>query len=579
MDEIIYLEPDEEITSVIDKLKALEGSQKSVSLVIPKGAAIIQSVVNLKLLQKEGVSLGKDLSIVTQDRIGRNLASQAGFTVFDNINSHNPIMEPTVPQPKTEEVIELDLTGKKEEEEKVPEGLAVHRYDDSQKVLAKEVAPIEEPKFEPVKKPVEETPIHHGAIGTGNYIPSRDHKTSGHVAKATSSDGVPLFKAGKSNGMSAKKKKIIAIVIGALLVIGGALFYIFYPKAIITMKVKSTLLEKEVEVIVDNNINDPDETRFAVPGELLESEQQGGKKYPTSGKKDVGEKARGTVTISNGSGDSQKVSAGHDLKADSGLIFKTSADVTIPGATVGGGGGIIPGKADVQVEATESGDKYNIGPASFSMSGNLLSGKSANPMSGGSSKQINIVSQNDINSAKDDLKNNIAATTHEDLKKKAGANKIYDSSIVDEIISEETDKKAGDEADEFEIKIKVKSSVISFNEEQFRAMVVKILEKGIPSDQMLSLKPSDEVVTSGSDTSIKEGILKIKGTVKTHTIVKMDINQIKDAVKGKNRVDAENILKAMKDVEKADIALDPSWLIKKIPTREKRIEIKFEYTQ
>ena len=117
MDEIIYLESDEEITSVIDKLKALNAEQKAVSLVIPKGASILQSVVNLKLLQKEGAALSKDLCIVTQDRIGRNLASQAGFSVYDDINAPKPVIEPPRPQPKTEEIIELDLTGKKEEED------------------------------------------------------------------------------------------------------------------------------------------------------------------------------------------------------------------------------------------------------------------------------------------------------------------------------------------------------------------------------------------------------------------------------------------------------------------------------
>src|SRR3990167_8114150 len=146
MNEIIYLEPDEEITSVIDKLKVLNPSVKTVSLVIPKGAAILQSVVNLKLLKKQGEVLEKDLSIVTSDRIGRNLASQAGFSVFDNINADKPVFEPVRPQPKTEEIIELDLTGKQEENSQ-PKGISVHRYDESQQVpQAQEPEPRQEPE-------------------------------------------------------------------------------------------------------------------------------------------------------------------------------------------------------------------------------------------------------------------------------------------------------------------------------------------------------------------------------------------------------------------------------------------------
>ena len=55
MDEIIYLELDEEIPSVIDKMKNLSG--KSVALVIPKGASIIQSVINLKILKTNNIDL------------------------------------------------------------------------------------------------------------------------------------------------------------------------------------------------------------------------------------------------------------------------------------------------------------------------------------------------------------------------------------------------------------------------------------------------------------------------------------------------------------------------------------------
>ena len=57
IDEILYLEPDEEITSVIEKIKDLKGS--SISLVIPKNATLIASVINLRLLEREAKKLKK----------------------------------------------------------------------------------------------------------------------------------------------------------------------------------------------------------------------------------------------------------------------------------------------------------------------------------------------------------------------------------------------------------------------------------------------------------------------------------------------------------------------------------------
>ena len=55
----IYLESDEEITSVVDRLRKSEA--KEIILVIPKGTALLQSIVNLKLLKKEAEKLKKHL--------------------------------------------------------------------------------------------------------------------------------------------------------------------------------------------------------------------------------------------------------------------------------------------------------------------------------------------------------------------------------------------------------------------------------------------------------------------------------------------------------------------------------------
>lgn len=576
MDEIIYLESDEEITSVIDKLKALNSEQKAISLVIPKGAAILQSVVNLKLLQKEGVSLSKDLSIVTQDRIGRNLASQAGFSVYDNINSSKPIIEPPRPQPKTEEIIELDLTGKQIEDDKAPKGINVHRYDNSYSAQKNDHKNnyVAEPDIKPEpeqKQPIEPKHEHLNHTESKPFHPV-DIRSSEKDESRRINDVLPSSKKSK------KKKIIIAVVIGLVLIACAALFYFFYIKAFVNLVIKGDPLESSVEIIVDNNINQSDTSRLAIAGQLVESEQQGGKKFSATGKKDVGENAKGTVTTYNESGESQKVTAGTEYKSDSGLIFKATGDATIPGATasVDGSGNVIKtsGKADVSVEASEPGDKYNIGPTNFSVSGkSMLSGKSTSPMSGGVSRQLTIVSQNDLNSAKAALTQDISNALHEELKKKADKNKIIDSSIKDSVVSTEVDKNVGDEADSFEMKVKIKSSAIAFSEEDFRKMVVEAIQKTIPTDKTLNLSSQDEISISGGVTDTSTGLLKLSGTVKTKTIPKIDDQKLKQDIAGKTESQAESIIKENKNIQSVTITLRPSWWLKRIPTSLKNIVI------
>src|SRR4030042_6994139 len=102
MEEILYLEPDEEITSVIDKMK--QAKSKRLALVVPREATLLQSVVNLKLLLREAANSDKEIALVTADKIGRNLAAQVGLVVYDSIKDRRPVFQPPAPTPGAEEV-------------------------------------------------------------------------------------------------------------------------------------------------------------------------------------------------------------------------------------------------------------------------------------------------------------------------------------------------------------------------------------------------------------------------------------------------------------------------------------------
>ena len=83
MHQTFYIDIDEEITSVVEKLKKTEAPEAV--LVVPKGALLIQSIVNLKLLRKEADKLGLKISIVTQDKLGKMLIQKAGIFVEQKV--------------------------------------------------------------------------------------------------------------------------------------------------------------------------------------------------------------------------------------------------------------------------------------------------------------------------------------------------------------------------------------------------------------------------------------------------------------------------------------------------------------
>ncbi|MFA5925499.1 MAG: hypothetical protein WC831_01065 [Parcubacteria group bacterium] len=85
----IYIDIDEEITSIIDRIRKAEAGE--VIIVAPKRALLLQSLVNLKLLKKESDRRKRRIMIVTQDKIGKKLIEKAGILVQGEIEG--PVME------------------------------------------------------------------------------------------------------------------------------------------------------------------------------------------------------------------------------------------------------------------------------------------------------------------------------------------------------------------------------------------------------------------------------------------------------------------------------------------------------
>jgi hypothetical protein len=77
MHKTLYIDIDEEITSIIDRMRKSEA--REVIIVAPKNAMLLQSIVNLKLLKKEADRRKKQLLIITQDKIGKKLIEKAGI--------------------------------------------------------------------------------------------------------------------------------------------------------------------------------------------------------------------------------------------------------------------------------------------------------------------------------------------------------------------------------------------------------------------------------------------------------------------------------------------------------------------
>ncbi|EKD56740.1 MAG: hypothetical protein ACD_58C00109G0003, partial [uncultured bacterium] len=374
MDDVIYLEQDEEIPSVIDKLKNIDG--KRIALVVPKEAAVLQSVINLKILKLESEKLDKEISLVTQDKIGRNLASQVGLSVYDNIQSPRPIIQSVRPEPSVDDTIELDMSVKKPD--KPPSGVYVHHYFEEKasptttthrnKLFAFRKA---EPQNNPNESPVV-------------YNPQISSNTQTRViAKPLLAEGFAISPLTRGNNPNKKKRVFKITIVSIILILALILFYQYYHKVTITLGMPSEPLEKDITIVVDNNITNNLVDKSSIPGELQEVENEVKQTFNATGSKDVGEKATGSIKLTNPTGDVQAVETNTEFRSSSGLTFVATQSVTVPKATasVDGLGNVIKvsGLANIMVQAKEAGDSYNLATTSFTVIGNTrLTAESTN---------------------------------------------------------------------------------------------------------------------------------------------------------------------------------------------------------
>ena len=131
-----YLEPEEELFSIIDKIKS--SRENSIVLIVPAGLSVLRSIINLRILKEEALSTGKNISIITSDSLIRKLAQQSGLRILEK---EAVIAEETQNKEKTEPSLVKSTEGKKVMSDIV---IPIRKVEES-----KPVREVEESKPEP----------------------------------------------------------------------------------------------------------------------------------------------------------------------------------------------------------------------------------------------------------------------------------------------------------------------------------------------------------------------------------------------------------------------------------------------
>jgi hypothetical protein len=549
----IYVDVDDEITNIIEKVRGSD--KKIVALVLPKRAAVLQSIVNMKLLKRSAESQHKNIVLITSETGLLPLAGAVGLHVAKNLQS-KPVIpagpeaaDATIPEVSEDEI---------EAEPEVDETKTVGEL-----AGASAVASAIDDEDEPIEL---------------------DNSTPEATAPALAAKGSKTPKAAKNKKFKVpnfEKFRVLLILggLGIVLLIVGIYMAVFVmPKATITIKTDSTTVNSNIPFTASTATTEFNQSQAIIPAVRKETKKTQSQTVPATGQKNNGTKATGSVSMTTkvcGSFSSPSpVPSGTGISAN-GLTYITQATVTFSPDTISGS--CINFKSNsASITAQNGGANYNTGSISFTVAGRSdvsATGSAA----GGTDNIIKVVSQSDVDSAKQKLTANNEETARAELQKTlqaAGMQEILETfNTSDAVVT--TTPNVGDQADNVAVTSVVTYSMLGVNKANLQKLVSDSAAKQIDTSKQSIL---DDGISSA--TYIVQGdknAAQVKITVQSEVKAgpQLDAEGIKKEVAGKKKGDTISIIESRPAIKDVTVKYSPFW-VSKTPSKPSKIVIIFD---
>lgn len=563
----IYIDIDDEITAIIDKVRGSE--QKIVALVLPKRAAVFQSIVNMKLLKRSAETAKKHVVLITSEAGLLPLAGAVGMHVAPTLQSR-----PMIPAPPegmagpadSETADDSDFDPEAAYDQPVGQlagPAAFARPGDELETIELDDDPADEPSADP-----------RGGSG-GKAVAGMAAVGAGAAAKA---------KKDKKLHIPDFNKFRLALVLGGVLLVALLVFGYFaafvMPRATVTLATDSSDITTSANITLDPKANELDLEDRVFPAKIETTQQSGSQQVPATGQKNKGEKASGTLSVS-------QVCTKKPAPIDSGtgfssgsLTFISTESLQLNPSGFDSEGQVVC-KGDVDVVSQQPGQKYNLPAGSkFTVAG--YSGASAvngDAMSGGTDNIVKVVSQADIDNAKQKITNQDAASVKADLRVKlenAGYLAVQSTALAGET-KVTPSANVGDEADTVTVSSATPHTMYGIKKADLETFIVENVKDKIDSSKQKILdkgtgKASFEVAAPAGN-----GPLKVSLSATSLAGPDIEIDVFKRLIAGKKTNDVRTIAKATPGITDVSVKYSPFW-VSKVPKKEGKITVVIEKT-
>ncbi len=579
--DVIYVDVDDEITGIIDKVS--NSSSKIVALVLPKRATVFQSIVNMKLLKKRADAAKKQPVLITSESSLLPMAGSVGLYVAKTLQSKPEIPSATTTPGHTAATAAVAAGAA---------GIAVHRHDEDDET------DDEFDAQEAADKPVGDLAGNSDSVKSINETPedtieidnseSTDKSSGGKDVAAVAAAGA-AGKAGAKKGKNHKLKvpnfdkfrmKLVLIILGiVLLIVGWVVANNVLPKATVTIKTDTSDVNSSLTPTLDTTADTVDTNSQVVPAKVATTQKAYTAQASASGKKNQGDKATGSVQLTATAcapnlGTPDSIPAGSGLSAN-GLTFITQESAHFHFDGFSGGSCAKYTTDDVSITADKGGTNYNLGDGTnFTVAGSSsITGTGSTD--GGTDDIVTVVQQSDIDSAKKQAEQGIDKNAlQQQLKQQLEGEGEF--AITETFISHPpkvtTSAKPGDQVANVTYTENIVYSMFGAQKSDLDKLITASVNQQIDANKQ---SIQDDGLDQAQITMPSPGTLaKTQIDMQVTSVIgpHLDENELKKSVAGSKAGEARSVIKGNPGVEDVTVDLSPFW-VETIPKNTDKITI------
>lgn len=348
------------------------------------------------------------------------------------------------------------------------------------------------------------------------------------------------------------RKFLVPFTALIVVIVAICLYYAFILKAqVIIFTDKKAFKEDSLNITLTTS-GDSSFSDKTLKVSTLDEEVKGEEQQETTGQKDTGKKAQGTITVFNKTDKKQEVDKGTTVTSSNDLEFTLNDSVSVASTS---SFATSFSSDQVKVTASNFGKEYNLpSQTNFTIKGIATSdlfGRNDSAFSGGTKEEIQVVASKDLQA----LEDTITKRLFDKAKSQAIAQLSTDEALVPAYLAADFkdktfDKKEDDTAKNVKLTATVDYTLGVYKKDELSNFISSSSNFDVPSQFKLSSAES-----SISISDIKQNKNDISAKLSFNAVFKpqLDTTKIPQQISGKSQKEAEAVLKATPGISDATL--------------------------